>query len=372
MYDILIIGGGLAGLSAAIRLSEARLKVALVEKNHYPFHRVCGEYISNESIPFLNSLGIDPFQLGAVALDRFRLSSPRGNYLDLSLQSGGFGISRYTLDEALYHRAAELGTDFFLGKKAMKLQSEADWGQVELNDGQLLEARFLLGAYGKRSNLDSYLNRQFFRQRSPYLGVKYHIKTDLHPQDQIALHNFSNGYCGISRVENDTFCLCYLSSRSNLKKYGSIAEMEENILHQNPFLKNLFQNSDFLFDKPKVINEISFAPKPQFESGVFMVGDTSGMITPLCGNGMAMAFHGSKILSGLMIQHFKSEINYHQLIERYQKNWRKQFARRLWVGRNIQRFFGDTRLSEALLESARWLPGMAGFLVRQTHGKAFR
>jgi len=49
--DVLIIGGGLAGLTSAIHLSKSGLKVSLIEKNEFPKHKVCGEYISNEVLP---------------------------------------------------------------------------------------------------------------------------------------------------------------------------------------------------------------------------------------------------------------------------------------------------------------------------------
>ena len=91
------------------------------------------------------------------------------------------------------------------------------------------------------------------------MGVKYHIHTD-HPADLIALHNFKGGYCGLSRVEDSKYTLCYLTHRNNLKKHGSIKEMEEKVLHKNPFIKSVFQNSEFLFERPEVINEISLLP----------------------------------------------------------------------------------------------------------------
>lgn len=53
MKDVIIIGGGLAGLVNAICMARAGLDVLLVEKRHYPYHKVCGEYISNEVVPFL-------------------------------------------------------------------------------------------------------------------------------------------------------------------------------------------------------------------------------------------------------------------------------------------------------------------------------
>ena len=58
-YDVGIVGGGLAGLSLAILMRRKGYTVILFEKEAYPFHRVCGEYISRESAPFLRELGID-------------------------------------------------------------------------------------------------------------------------------------------------------------------------------------------------------------------------------------------------------------------------------------------------------------------------
>ena len=76
-------------------------------------------------------------------------------------------------------------------------------------------------AFGKRSNLDVKWKRDFLKQKpgklNNYIGVKYHIKSDF-PADTIALHNFKNGYCGISKVENDEHCLCYLTTAKNLKE----------------------------------------------------------------------------------------------------------------------------------------------------------
>lgn len=371
MYDIIIIGGGLAGLINAIQLAQAKLRVALFEKNVYPFHRVCGEYISNETLPFLRDLGIDPFEWGAISIERLRISSPQGKYLDLKLDLGGFGLSRYTLDYQLYRKAEALGVDFLLKNQVQEINTQNNPPIVRTNRGEIFSAKYIIGAYGKRANLDSTLNRPFFRQRSPYVGIKYHIRTDLHPQNLIALHNFKEGYCGISRIEEDKFCLCYLTSRKNLKNEGNIENLEQNILSQNPFLAQLFKQAEFMYDKPKVINEISFRPKALIESGIFMCGDSAGMIAPLCGNGMAMAIHGAKILSELMIAHFQGKISRDELEQTYHKRWQEVFARRLWLGRNVQRLFGHPRLTEILLNTAKHIPALSALLVKNSHGKVF-
>ena len=62
-------------------------------------------------------------------------------------------------------------------------------------------------------------------------------------------------------------------------------------------LKSYFESSDFIFNKPLVISEINFNKKKLIEDFLIMCGDTAGLITPLCGNGMAMAIHSGKIIS---------------------------------------------------------------------------
>lgn len=370
MYDLVIIGGGLSGLTSAILLGKAGLKTLLIEKNEYPFHRVCGEYISKETLPFLQKIGVDPFSFGAVSITDFTLTSPKGNFLDLKLDLGGFGISRYLLDNQMFAKAKENGTNFLFKEKVISVKNLGKTHLVS-TESQSFETKNVIGTYGKRTNLDNFLKRSFFTQKSPYIGVKYHIKTNLQADHKIALHNFADGYCGMSRVENDIFCLCYLTTRQNLKQIGDIKTLEKQILSKNPFLKQIFEEAEFVWEKPQVINEISFAKKPLIENGILMAGDSAGMIAPLCGNGMTMAIHGAKILSELLILHFEGKISKTELEKSYQKQWSSQFSSRLWAGRNLQKMFGNPILTEILLQFAKKMPAFANFLVAQTHGKEF-
>ena len=100
-FDVIIIGGGLAGLTNAIHLSKSIHRVLLIEKNSYPKHKVCGEYISNEVLPYLNSLGIDPIKVGAKQISKVQISTTKGNLIKSELPLGGFGMSRYFLDSLL-------------------------------------------------------------------------------------------------------------------------------------------------------------------------------------------------------------------------------------------------------------------------------
>src|SRR5690242_10263952 len=110
-YDVIIVGGGLAGLSLSIQLAEVKRNVLVLEKNKYPFHRVCGEYVSMESWDFLERLGLPLSKMNLPVITQLRITSLKGTVIDHSLDVGGFGISRYTLDNSLACLAKEKGVE---------------------------------------------------------------------------------------------------------------------------------------------------------------------------------------------------------------------------------------------------------------------
>jgi menaquinone-9 beta-reductase len=372
LKKIAIIGGGLAGLVSANILSRKGLDVHVIEKKIYPFHRVCGEYISNETIPFLKSLDLFPEEFFPPSIRNFLLSAVSGKYEKLPLDLGGFGVSRYIFDEFLFKKAQASGAEFWLNTEAENIvfHDRANKFEVTTSRGNII-ADVVIGSFGKRSKLDVQLNRSFIQKRSPYVGIKYHIKSD-HPADLIALHNFPGGYCGMSNVENDKTNLCYLTHRDNVRKYKNIRDMEEAVLFINPLLKHVFANADFLFEKPEVINEISFETKSPVEDHILMAGDAAGMITPLCGNGMAMAIHAAKIASELVTEYCTTNsLTREQLEKAYTHRWEKTFATRLWAGRQIQNLFGNEWASNIAINLAIHVKPVAQIIMRNTHGKVF-
>lgn len=371
MYDVIIVGGGLAGLITAIEFSRNKKRILLIEKKQYPFHKVCGEYVSNEVLPYLRSLGFEPFDYGASDIKRLRISTPGGKNIYTSLDMGGFGLSRYTMDAALYKLAMQTGVEVLTGK-VTAINFEEQHFTVTTTD-EIFTAKLVVGAYGKRDTLDKKLNRPFITRRTGYLGVKYHVRTD-YPADEIGLDNFKNGYCGIVKIEDDKYNLCYLYHKPYTSP-KSIEELEEEVLFENPVLKNIFKNSEFVFEKPVAINEISFAPKHAVEQHILMCGDAAGLITPLCGNGMSMAISAAKTLSALVIKSGMleaasvSEGQRNRLESAYQKQWDTDFKTRLLWGRTIQRFFGSPALTGLFIQTMHKIPILERKLLSYTHGR---
>lgn len=372
-YDAVIIGGGLAGLICAIELSRAGHRVLVLEKKEYPFHKVCGEYISNEVLGYLQSLGFDPFRYGAARIGRLRVSTPSGKNMYTRLPLGGFGLSRLVMDDALHQLAVQLGAKVLTGVRVTDVDCEDGFCITRTSDGAKYKAMLNIGSWGKRDVLDKKLAREFINRHTGFMGVKYHIRTD-YPADEIGLDNFPGGYCGITKIEGDRYNLCYLYQRS-FGHFKSVPELEEAMLFQNPVLKRLFAESDAVQSEPEVINEICFARKQQVVNHVLLCGDTAGLITPLCGNGMSMAIAAARLLAHTIIQsrvlQFRSipAAAREKLEHDYTCAWRRQFSRRLYWGRTIQRFFGEPRLSEIMLRSIHAIPAAERWLIRQTHGE---
>jgi flavin-dependent dehydrogenase len=374
IYDVAVIGGGLAGLSLSIQLVNAGYSVVLFEKEKYPFHRVCGEYISMESWNFLKNLGYPLSDMDLPLIKKLLVSAPDGTFIEQDLPLGGFGISRYKIDHEIARLAQSKGVHLLEEKKVTSIIFNEECFNIHCSRLQY-QAKVVCGTFGKRSNLDIKMKRAFADKKNGllnnFIGVKYHIKTDF-PADTIALHNFQDGYCGISRIEDDKYCLCYLTTAKNLRMNGnSLTSLEEKVLQKNPFLKRIFKQSRVLYQAPLTISQISFENKSQVENHILMVGDAGGMITPLCGNGMSMALHGSKIAAELIRQFLSAAITRQQLEENYVEQWNRLFKQRLHTGRIIQRLFGKEWITNVFITMMKPFPKFVSYLIRQTHGDPF-
>jgi flavin-dependent dehydrogenase len=372
-YDVAIVGGGLAGLALSIQLARLDHSVILFEKEEYPFQKVCGEYISLESWDFLLYLGVDLEKLKVPIITKLDLSAPNGRTLTHILPLGGFGISRYRLDHELARLAAAAGVTVRENTKVSDVQFGGEDFTITTGSSSI-KAKVACASWGKRSNIDIKWKRAFSTAATSklnnYIGVKYHAKGNF-PSDTIALHNFRNGYCGIVKIEEDRYNICYLTTADNLQQSnGDILKMEETILSQNPRLREVFEKLD-RNGGPVTISQISFDKKEQVEDHVLMIGDAAGMITPLCGNGMSMALHGSKIATIQIRSFLQGNISREKMENRYRFHWQKQFAGRLRMGRRIQRLFGKNRMTGFFIRLIRPFPALVDWMVRKTHGKAF-
>jgi flavin-dependent dehydrogenase len=369
LYDIIIVGGGLAGLTAANALLRFGYSVLVYEVKPYPHHKVCGEYVSNEVLPYLNTIGINLHDLGGVSISKLEMSAVKGKKTSLSLDLGGVGISRYALDNALYEEGLKSGVHF-LFEKVYNIQFETDRFAVS-GDNSENNARVVIGAYGKRSVLDKTLNRRFITVKNSWLAVKSHYKNNEFPSDLVALHNFNGGYAGLSKTETGAVNFCYLTNYESFKKYNDIDAFNHEEVGKNAYLKDFLATSEPIFDAPLTIAQISFQRKEPVVDHILMCGDTAGLIHPLCGNGMAMAIHSAKLASECIDGYLRDKTMGRQLMEEeYSRHWNVTFKTRLWFGRKLQYILTHKKVMGIGLKTIGKSESLLKSIIRKTHGKS--
>ncbi|MFT4522669.1 MAG: flavin-dependent dehydrogenase [Bacteroidia bacterium] len=366
-YDVGIIGAGIAGSSLAICLALKGFKVVVIDQDSFPRHKVCGEFVSNESIQFFEDVGIKMSDHKLPEIEHVKLTSQNGRTLRTPLKMGGLGISRYLLDQLLIERMLELKVEVHQQMKVHRVTENT----IQTASNRF-DCKLIVGAFGKYR--PSFAVKPERRALKNFIGVKYHIKpsADFHlPTDEISLHSFKQGYCGISKIEDDKYCLCYLVDAKQLVKHGNnIETMERAILHSNPELANIFDNIHHMYDNPLVISNIKFNKQATYsrKKGMVYLGDAAGSISPLSGNGMSMAARSANELAKIISHH---GLNAEDIHPDYDRFWNKHLGGRVNKAKYLNLLMLNPSLNHftlKILSSQKWLRNQ---VIHSMQGKTF-
>lgn len=364
--DVAIIGGGLAGLSLSIDLKKRGYHVTVIEKGNYPRHKVCGEYISMESYNYLQNICPTLSTLELPIISNFKLTTGSKEF-NTVLDLGGFGVSRYLLEEALFKEAEKQGVVFLLNTKAQDVDFQNEIFTIKTRSGNI-NASLVCNSTGRKSNLTTAGSKNI---ATNYVGVKYHLKIP-RSANLVEIHNFPGGYCGISNIEEGKSCLCYIVNSKYLKKVkNSIPELEKTFLFKNSNLKKIFTEADFLFKEPVTISGINFLIKHPVTDESFYLGDAAGSMAPIIGNGMSMGLRSASVLANNIDQYFSKKITKQQLVTNYTQFWNKEFSTRIKLSRHLQYLSEYSFLTNRTIELFNFFPSLANAVIKQTHGKPF-
>jgi flavin-dependent dehydrogenase len=314
--DHLVIGGGPAGSTVALRLAAAGRQVTLIEKEREPLHKVCGEFLSREAIGYLTQIGISPREQGAVDLRTVALSSGE-RVVEASLPFHALSLSRRTLDAALLSRAQEKGCCIRRGIAVKALAPDGGSWIATLSNGESLRATNIFLATGKHDL------RGFARppgKQSDLVGFKLHWRLSLAQIDflreRMELYLFPGGYGGLSLVENDAANLCLVVRRSRFRLLGGWAELLAAILDGNRHLRQLLRGAEPLWPHPLAISPIPYGYLAGSEQGLWCIGDQAAVIPSFTGDGISIALHSAWLaaemhLSGKSVAEFNSTLRGH-------------------------------------------------------------
>jgi len=299
LSDVLIAGGGLAGSAAAIVLARAGREVVLVERESKPQHKVCGEFLSQEALAYLHSLGVDAAALGAMPIHRVRLSGVG----EVALPFAAMSLTRRRLDEALLQLATSAGATVVRGRRVQAIErADEDWS-VRLDDATALAAREVFVATGKHD----LLGRARPRGKQSDL-VAFKMYWQLAPEQAKQLDScvelllYRGGYAGLQAVEDGAANLCCLIQRAELQRLGGWDNLLTAMQSDCPLLRERLQNAQPLLEKPLAIASIPYGYVRDHNDGLWVLGDQAVVIPSFTGDGISIALHSGCLAAAMYLR----------------------------------------------------------------------
>ena len=368
--DVAVVGAGPAGATLAALLAGRGYSVAMIDRDVFPRDKLCGEFLSYDALPIVDALGVlaQIDARGAPRIECCRIVGTRRTY-EFNFPHAARGVSRLLLDDLLFRAAVARGAEALEGWTATQIANEIV--TIE-RDGvpRTLRPRVLAGAWGRWGRFDQQLGRAFVRDRSHRnFGFKRHyrpLSAGRPPLGVIELYSFKRGYLGVSGVEDDVTNICGLVHASRLTGHkGRWESFVDEIRAEEPALERLYARYEpaqegFLSSEPVI-----FRARSAVEHGVFMIGDASGVIDPLTGNGMAMAIQ-SALLAAMHVARLLGGEDRSRVEDAYRSAHRAMFAHRIAWARRSARMLSRPHLVDALMPTPLRHTPFGDFLLRRT------
>lgn len=375
MRDIIIIGAGLAGSSLAHALARGGWDVLLLERDTFPRHKVCGEFLSPESQGTLQALGLREAvaALGPTPMREALLTSQRGRALRVALPGVAWGVSRFALDQALAQAAAGAGAELRCGVSAQAIEPMPDGTcAVMVRTGQEAErvaARSAVVACG-RHPARGLRARPLRPVERTAVGVKCHV-AGIAPAPEVELYLFDGGYVGLAPVEGGRVNLCMLASRAALRRAGGDPRaLVEAVAVWNGALGRRLAGGSVIADTLTAVAPVDTGDTPAPWHGAARLGDAAVMIPPLCGDGQAMALRSAELSAPLAHAALRGELAPAQWEAAWRQAWRAEFMPRVRAARWLQAALVAPGMAELAISAGALVPPLARAMVHATRGRS--
>ncbi|HKN35992.1 MAG TPA: NAD(P)/FAD-dependent oxidoreductase [Terriglobales bacterium] len=363
-YDLIVVGGGPGGTSAAITAARYGARVLLLEQGRFPRHKVCGEFVSAESLELLaallNSSGSSHQILQhAPRIGRGRLFID-GKVLDSPVQPTASSISRFELDAALWQAAQGAGVN---AREQQAVRAITRSGHFRISTSSTaFEARAVINASGRWSNLRD--SRAENSVPVKWLGLKAHFY-EFAPADSVDLYFFDGGYCGVqpAKIHEDDH-----DSRINVCAMvrADVACSLPEVFGCHPALRERSASWQRL-SEPVATSPLNFGiPNPE-NGGVLVVGDAAGFVDPFIGDGISLALRSGNMAARSLQGFLRGQASFEDVIQRYREAYQLQLMPIFRTSSKIRVLFGFPKPVRAgLLHLFGTLPALTRYLVRKT------
>lgn len=306
--DVVIVGAGPAGSAAAIRLARTGRRVRVYEKTVFPRAKLCGGFLSPESLHDLEDLNVHDHltRLNPPRINRSVVISQKGTRIENTLSEPAYSVSRDSFDQILVDQATALGVELMWGQDGFSHLDEAPLSVIAA--GRLHR--------DSRSLAAEPLEPWYSGSEVRYVGIQALFHETQGITDQVELDLVSSGYVGLAR-QQDGVNVCALTTEEELQRRGfNIDNLLRHFISENAALKRHLERA------ARVSPWISVGPvrmgiRKLTDKNTFYVGDAACVVDPFAGEGMAMGLYASRLLiNALRLQPKASERTYEALWKR--------------------------------------------------------
>jgi menaquinone-9 beta-reductase len=350
MYDLVVAGGGPAGSSAAITAAQGGASVLLLERAKYPRHKVCGEFVSAESLGLLRTLLAAPFQ--SLLDDPLRISEGRifldGHVLHAPVDPPAASIARFDLDEVLYESALAAGVEVRIQTTVQSISGTGPF-LVQTSKDEFA-ARAAINASGRWSNLTA----APIANPQKWLGIKAHF-AEVAPAPSVDLYFFEGGYCGVQpvAVRGDDCSHGRVNAAAMVR--AAVASSLPQILALNPVLAERSREWQPLSD-PITTSPLIFRKPQPVRDGVLNAGDAAGFVDPFVGDGISLALRSGALAAECLTDPVC-----------YEQQYRQRFGSVFRTSSQLRRLLRlPQQIRKPILSLLEYTPAVTGFFVTRT------
>ena len=322
-WDLVVIGGGPAGASAAMTAARAGIQVLLLEKGNFPRHKVCGEFVSGESLQLLDSLLANSLETRRLLSRVPRIDGVRlfldGRTVHVPIDPPAASLARYDMDAALWRAATAAGVETRTESAVQEVTGRGPF-RIRTASGAVT-ARAVIDTAGRWSNLTE---RPLHLASAPkWIGLKAHFSEES-PAPTTDLYFFEGGYCGMQPVPlGDELATSRIVVCSMVR--ADVATRLEDVFAREPRLLERSRKWTPL-SEPISTAPLLFRPPVPLRDGVLRAGDAAGFVDPFVGDGISLALRGGALAAESLLTFLRGQASLEEATARYVRSYEECIA----------------------------------------------